>query len=219
MPVSQSALFRVAQVSSGVANAIVCCTVHRLVQQGMQPPVLIFVQSKVRAQELFHELVYDGLNVDVIHADRTQQQRDNVVQAFRAGKIWILITTDLMGRGLDFKGVNLVINFDFPPNAVEYIHRIGRTGRGGRAGKAITFFTTNDAGSLRSIANVMKASGCDVPEWMLQLKSKRTGRTRTIVRESISANLTTPAKAANRRKRKRKAIEEDGADAAEVDVN
>jgi ATP-dependent RNA helicase DDX52/ROK1 len=92
-------------------------------------------------------------------------------QAFRAGKIWVLITTDLMGRGLDFKGVNLVINFDFPPNAVEYIHRIGRTGRAGRRGTAITFFTTDDAGSLRSIANVMRSSGCDVPEWMLQLKS------------------------------------------------
>lgn len=53
-------------------------------------------------------------------------QRDNVVKAFREGKIWVLICTELMGRGIDFKGVNLVINYDFPPSAISYIHRIGK---------------------------------------------------------------------------------------------
>ncbi len=55
--------------------------------QGFSPPMLVFVQSKERAKELFHELIYDGLNVDVIHSERTQAQRDNVVKAFRAGKV------------------------------------------------------------------------------------------------------------------------------------
>lgn len=53
-------------------------------------------------------------------------QRDNVVKAFRQGKVWVLICTELMGRGIDFKGVNLVINYDFPPSAISYIHRIGK---------------------------------------------------------------------------------------------
>ena len=53
-------------------------------------------------------------------------QRDNVVKCFRSGKIWILICTELMGRGIDFKGVNLVINYDFPNSAISYIHRIGK---------------------------------------------------------------------------------------------
>lgn len=53
-------------------------------------------------------------------------QRDNVVRSFREGKIWVLICTELMGRGIDFKGINLVINYDFPPSAVSYIHRIGK---------------------------------------------------------------------------------------------
>ena len=61
--------------------------VRNLVQKGFTPPVLIFVQSIERAKELFHELIYDGLNVDVIHSDRTQAQRDNVVKSFRAGKV------------------------------------------------------------------------------------------------------------------------------------
>lgn len=114
--------------------------------------MLVFVQSKERARELFHELVYEGINVDVIHAERTQQQvpsqivhqltylksylallsfffyqRDNVVNSFRSGKIWVLICTALLARGIDFKGVNLVLNYDFPTSAVEYIHRIGES--------------------------------------------------------------------------------------------
>ena len=55
--------------------------------QGSTPPLLVFVQSKERAKELFHELIYDGLNVEVIHADRTQAQRDNIIKSFRAGRV------------------------------------------------------------------------------------------------------------------------------------
>lgn len=149
--------------------------IRQIIQKGFQPPVLVFVQSKERAKELFNELIYDGLNIDVIHSDRTQAQRENTVKAFRTCKIWILIATELMGRGIDFKGVNLVINYDFPPNAVSYIHRVGRTGRAGRKGKAITMFTEDDVINLRSIANVMKASGCDIPQWILQLKKPNRG--------------------------------------------
>ncbi|XP_063891973.1 DEAD box protein 52 homolog [Helicoverpa armigera] len=149
---------------------------RQLVQQGLKPPVLVFVQSKDRAKQLFKELIYDGINVDVIHADRTQLQRDNVVRSFRVGRIWVLICTELMGRGIDFRGVNLVINYDFPPSAIAYIHRIGRAGRAGQKGRAITFFTQDDVGNLRSIASVMKQSGCQVPEYMLQLRQNPNKR-------------------------------------------
>ncbi|CAK1580665.1 unnamed protein product [Parnassius mnemosyne] len=149
---------------------------RQLVQKGLKPPVLVFVQSKDRAKQLFKELIYDGINVDVIHADRTQTQRDNVVRSFRVGRIWVLICTELMGRGMDFRGVNLVINYDFPPSAISYIHRIGRAGRAGQSGRAITFFTQDDVVNLRSIASVMKQSGCDVPEYMLKLKQNPNKR-------------------------------------------
>jgi ATP-dependent RNA helicase DDX52/ROK1 len=144
---------------------------RQLIQKGLKPPVLIFVQSIERAKELFHELVYDGIHVDVIHSERTKQQRDNIIHQFRLGNIWVLITTELMARGIDFKGVQLVINYDFPQTVQSYIHRIGRTGRSGRAGEAVTFFTKADAPYLKSVVNVMKDSGCDVPEWMLSLKA------------------------------------------------
>ncbi|XP_061608598.1 probable ATP-dependent RNA helicase DDX52 [Phyllopteryx taeniolatus] len=144
--------------------------VRDIIKKGFLPPVLVFVQSIERARELFHELVYEGINVDVIHAERTQQQRDNVVESFRCGKIWVLICTALLARGIDFKGVNLVLNYDFPTSAVEYIHRIGRTGRAGHRGRAITFFTENDKPLLRSIANVIKLAGCPVPDYMVGFK-------------------------------------------------
>ncbi|KAI9590402.1 DExD-box helicase 52 [Glossina fuscipes fuscipes] len=168
--------------------------VRDLVRSGLKPPVLIFVQSKERAKQLFEELLYDGINVDIIHADRTQQQRDNCVRAFREGHIWILICTELMSRGIDFKGVNLVINYDFPPSTISYVHRIGRTGRAGRIGKAITFFTQDDKAQIRSIAEIIKNSGGKVPEFMLNMKKASKSERKKLAnfapkREDISTKI------------------------------
>ncbi|XP_014378174.2 probable ATP-dependent RNA helicase DDX52 isoform X1 [Alligator sinensis] len=163
---------------------------RELVKKGFTPPVLVFVQSIERAKELFHELIYEGINVDVIHADKTQQQRDNIVHSFRAGKIWVLLCTALLARGIDFKGVNMVINYDFPTSAVEYIHRIGRTGRAGHTGKALTFFTEDDKPLLRSVASVIQRAGCPVPEYIkhfrkLQSKQKKKFIKKPLEREHI----------------------------------
>jgi len=180
---------------------------RQIIQRGFQPPVLVFVQSKDRAKELFNELIYDGLNVDVIHADRTQAQRENTVKSFRTGKIWILIATELMGRGIDFKGVNVVVNYDFPPTSVSYIHRVGRTGRAGRRGKAITMFTEDDIINLRSIANVMKSSGCDIPEWILQIKKPNRDIQKKLSKTPLHrADIRTVSKYDQERGRKKKQI-------------
>nr|CCA14481.1 DEAD/DEAH box RNA helicase putative [Albugo laibachii Nc14] len=143
---------------------------------GLQIPALLFVQNKERVDELYQELLYDGIHVGAIHADRSQMQRDQVLREFRAGKIWVLICTDLICRGLDFKAVNMVINYDFPQSAISYIHRIGRTGRNGRKGFAVTFFTERDMQFVRPIANVIKLSGQQVPAWMLSLKKPSNGK-------------------------------------------
>uniref|UniRef100_A0A673MFJ7 ATP-dependent RNA helicase n=1 Tax=Sinocyclocheilus rhinocerous TaxID=307959 RepID=A0A673MFJ7_9TELE len=199
---------------------------RNLIKQGFLPPVLVFVQSIGRARELFHELVYEGINVDVIHADRTQQQRDNVVSSFRSGKIWVLICTALMARGIDFKGINLVINYDFPTTAVEYIHRIGRTGRAGHKGKAITFFTEDDKPLLRSIATVIKKAGCPVPDYMIGLKKIKSKLKRQLATKPPrrSTIRTTPRilfekKPGKRKRRKRKAEAKAKGDASEVISN
>jgi ATP-dependent RNA helicase DDX52/ROK1 len=79
--------------------------------------------------------------------------------SFRQGKIWILITTDLLARGIDFRGVNAVVNYDIPTTVAGYVHRAGRTGRAGREGGiCVTFWTNEDVMYLKGIANVIDAS-------------------------------------------------------------
>lgn len=166
--------------------------IRQLVREGaMQPPVLIFVQSIDRAKELHTELLEEGLNVDAIHSDRPQAQRDQIIAKFRDGEIWILIATELLSRGIDFQGVSLVINYDFPQSTQSYIHRIGRTGRAGNYGKAITFFTKDDSVFLKSVASVIRSSGGEVPQWMLDLRTptnneKQALKKRPIERKQIS---------------------------------
>lgn len=157
--------------------------VRALLRQGLKPPVLLFVQSKDRAAELFRELVYDGVRVDAIHGDRSPAARASAVARFRAGKVWLLIATDVLARGLDFLGVNTVINYDMPSSGTAYVHRIGRTGRNGRTGSAITLFTEEDNRVVGAVVKVAKASGADVPDWLVTLGSRiRTDELRRLER-------------------------------------
>jgi len=162
-PVSQRLLFVGKEAGKVMA-------LKGMLSEGVRPPVLIFVQSKERAEQVSKVLELEGVRVGVIHADRSMAQREEAILRFRRGDTLFLVTTDVLGRGLDFKGVNLVLNFDLPQSAVAYVHRVGRTGRAGREGEAVTFFTEEDIPLLRSIANVMKLSGCEVPPWMLQIQ-------------------------------------------------
>ncbi|NXW57199.1 DDX52 helicase, partial [Eurystomus gularis] len=111
---------------------------------------------------------------------------------------------------IDFKGVNMVINYDLPTSAVEYIHRIGRTGRAGHTGKAVTFFTEDDKPLLRSIASVIQRAGCPVPDYIkhlpkLQSKQKKKFIKKPLTRESI---CTTPQCFLKKAKRKMKTTKE-----------
>jgi ATP-dependent RNA helicase DDX52/ROK1 len=142
---------------------------RQLVREGgVRPPTLVFVQSKERAKELCGELLFEGVMVECMHGDRKASERDRTVQALREGKIWVLICTDLMARGIDFKGVEMVINYDLPDTRETYIHRIGRTGRAKLKGEAITFFTEEDArkGRMAPVVSAMKDSNCEVPHWL-----------------------------------------------------
>ncbi|TFK30709.1 P-loop containing nucleoside triphosphate hydrolase protein [Coprinopsis marcescibilis] len=134
------------------------------------PPLLIFASTQPRAASLSEELLLNGIqNVDCLHAGMSNKGREDVISRMRKGEIWILITTEVMARGMDFKGIREVINYDFPTSVQSYVHRIGRTGRAGREGKAVTFFTNEDAPFLKTIANVILQSGSTVPDWILKL--------------------------------------------------
>ncbi|KAI6005063.1 P-loop containing nucleoside triphosphate hydrolase protein [Pisolithus orientalis] len=151
--------------------------------QPYNPPLLIFTSTQPRASSLAEELTMNGVpNINCLHAGMTKKERDDAVSRMRRGESWIMVTTEVMARGMDFKGVREVINYDFPMSVQSYIHRIGRTGRAGREGKAVTYFTDADAPYLKSIANVLLQSGSSVPEWILKLpkpsrlKKKQMGR-------------------------------------------
>ncbi|CCD23276.1 RNA-dependent ATPase ROK1 NDAI_0B02410 [Naumovozyma dairenensis CBS 421] len=160
--------------------------IRQLVQEGeFKPPIIIFLESITRAKALYHELMYDRMNVDVIHAERTALQREKIIERFKSGDLWCLICTDVLARGIDFKGVNLVINYDVPRTAQAYVHRIGRTGRGGRSGKAITLYTKQDSLAIKPIINVMKQSGCEVAEWMNNI-SKITKKEKEAIKRGKS---------------------------------
>ncbi|KAF7310528.1 hypothetical protein HMN09_00595500 [Mycena chlorophos] len=138
--------------------------------QPYDPPVLIFTSSQPRATSLAQELVLNGIpNVDCLHAGMTKKEREDAVGRMRRGQSWVMVSTEVMARGMDFKGIREVINYDFPTSVQSYVHRIGRTGRAGREGKAVTYFTDQDAPYLKAIANVLLQSGSTVPEWITKL--------------------------------------------------
>lgn len=150
----------------------------------MHLPFLVFTDTIERATALHEELKYDipvsaggSSRIAALHSGLTDFARTAIVRKFRAGEIWLLITTDLLARGLDFRGVNGVVNYDVPNSAAAYVHRAGRTGRAGReGGMAVTLWTHDDVPILKTVANVIVASERQakkpaeesaVPKWLL----------------------------------------------------
>lgn len=126
--------------------------------------VLIFTHTKHRADRVATSLTKAGYKTGVLHANRTQQQRQRALDAFRAGTVPYLVATDIAARGIDVESVSHVINFDIPETADTYIHRIGRTGRALRTGEAFTLVTTEDYDIIRSIE---RSLGEKLPTQML----------------------------------------------------
>ena len=112
--------------------------VHLLRHQDLRQ-VLIFVGTKFGASRLAHYLQRQGIEADAIHGDKSQQQRTEALEGFKAGRIRVLVGTDVAARGLDIDDLPHVINYELPHVAEDYIHRIGRTGRAGKKGIALTF--------------------------------------------------------------------------------
>ena len=101
--------------------------------------VIIFASKKVKVKELANALRQKGLNADAMHSDLEQSQRDDVMYRFKAGKIDILVATDILSRGIDVDDIRLVVNYDVPYDCEDYVHRVGRTARANNDGLAITF--------------------------------------------------------------------------------
>ncbi len=123
-----------------------------------QPPkrVILFASSKQKVKELAIILKRHGLNVRAMHSDLTQPERDEVMQLFRAHKVDLLVATDIVARGIDIDDITMVINFDAPHDAEDYVHRIGRTARAGREGSAFTLIGEKDLYALSNIERILK---------------------------------------------------------------
>jgi ATP-dependent RNA helicase RhlE len=113
--------------------------------------VLVFTRTKARADLVRTILDKKGLRVAVMHADRTQQQRDSALERFREGKVDVLVATDIIARGIDISDIDHVVNYDVPENPEDYVHRIGRTGRAGASGYALTLVGPDEITQLREI--------------------------------------------------------------------
>ncbi|OFZ83798.1 MAG: RNA helicase [Betaproteobacteria bacterium RBG_16_66_20] len=112
---------------------------------------LVFTATKRSAEELSGSLLGKGFDVGALHGDMRQRERSQMLQRLRDGKMKVLVATDVAARGIDVPGINLVVNYDAPRQAEDYVHRIGRTGRAGRAGVAVTFLGHGDRHLVRQI--------------------------------------------------------------------
>lgn len=117
---------------------------------------IIFGRTKRRVDELTMGLETRGYKAEGIHGDLSQQKRMSVLNAFKQGKIDILVATDVAARGLDISGVTHVYNYDIPQDPESYVHRIGRTGRAGKEGMSVTFVTPHEMDYLRTIEQLTR---------------------------------------------------------------
>lgn len=112
---------------------------------------MIYCNSRKNVDDLYNDLTKNNFSVAYIHGDMTQSERNQIMEEFRSGSTRVLISTDLLSRGIDIQQISLVINYDIPNNIECYIHRIGRSGRYGRKGTAINFVTNYDVKKMSEI--------------------------------------------------------------------
>ena len=122
------------------------------------PPhrVIIFSSSKLKVKQLAREMRKQNLKIAEMHSDLDQTQRDNVMLDFKSGKTNVIVATDILSRGIDIDDIEMVVNYDVPHEAEDYVHRIGRTARADRDGKAVTFVTPEDMFRLRKIERLLE---------------------------------------------------------------
>lgn len=150
--------------------------------------VLVFVNAKVSCRRLAKALSSAGINADAIHGDKTQDERTKALEGFKSGQIEVLVATDVAARGLDIVELPVVINYDVPFNAEDYVHRIGRTGRAGALGRAIMLMTGADERTVAAIEKLTKQS-FEMKSMQVQREpEKRRGR-------SAGRGYTAPAPA------------------------
>ena len=118
--------------------------------------VLVFTRTKMKASRVTRNIRAMGHKVAEIHSNRSMGQRQQAIEGFRRGRYRILVATDIAARGIDISMIELVVNYDLPDEAENYVHRIGRTGRAGKEGHAVTLATPSQSHTIKQIENLIK---------------------------------------------------------------
>lgn len=152
---------------------------------------LIFVRTKARSQELADELNRFGISADVLNGDLNQNRREQVLGRFRQHSLKLLVATDVAARGLDIDDVSHVINYDFPQDAEDYVHRIGRTGRAGKTGIAITLLIPRERGRQKEVIAYTRqpVQDCTLPT-VEEVQIKREERLVQKLSDQLIAGVT-----------------------------
>ncbi len=129
--------------------------IEHLFKAGDLKRVIIFSGKKERVKEITRQLKRMKINCADMHSDLSQQERDNVMYRFKAGQIDVLVATDIVSRGIDIDDIRIVLNYDVPHDAEDYVHRIGRTARADRDGIAITFVNEAEMGKFQEIEHFL----------------------------------------------------------------
>jgi ATP-dependent RNA helicase RhlE len=124
---------------------------ERYINENADKKILVFVRTKVRAERVHQAMLRVGITTITLHGDKDQEERETNIEAFRSNEEKILIATDISARGIDIAGIDVVINYDLPDVAENYVHRIGRTGRGMHKGIAISFCAEEEKKMLTEI--------------------------------------------------------------------
>ncbi|RVW46562.1 DEAD-box ATP-dependent RNA helicase 46 [Vitis vinifera] len=140
--------------------------------------IIIFCSTKKMCDQLARNLTRP-FGAAAIHGDKSQGERDYVLNQFRTGRSPVLVATDVAARGLDIKDIRVVINYDFPTGVEDYVHRIGRTGRAGATGVAYTFFAEQDAKYASDLVKVLEGANQRVPPEIRDMASRGGGMGRS----------------------------------------
>ena len=130
---------------------------HILDERKDYDSVIIFTSAKIKVTSIVRALKKNGFQAEGISSDLEQDQREIVLQSFRSKRLRILVATDVMSRGIDVKEINMVINYDVPHDAEDYVHRVGRTARANTKGEAFTLVSDHDMHKLKRIEKLIEA--------------------------------------------------------------
>lgn len=133
--------------------------VQHILKEGAYKSAIIFSSSKEKVKKMEGELRRAGVNVRAFHSDLEQDARESLMLDFKSRKVPVLVGTDVLSRGIDVEGIELVLNYDVPPDPEDYVHRIGRTARAERTGTAVTFVNDKD---MRRFGFIEKLIGREV---------------------------------------------------------